>query len=253
MDHDRARLSRQEELTAQPVFATLLSEGHRVVDVHRPRLGGRRSPDFVFRLDREPMALEVVRYLDRSEAQKALSRVLLVEWAIQGRLASDARAARGKIVINLRYSVEALQAHQRRDVARDADQLATEVRTALRRRTEAPDTMVEVSTTVAWVIDAQVVVIPSEEPGAYFGIAPGLPDGIPDPDGFLNRTIAAKASQHLGHADRAILAVLGMFHDDAEDLLAAFQRWSGPVPWWRVYFVHYDATLVYQQPAQASA
>lgn len=79
-------------------------------------------------------------------------------------------------------------------------------------------------------------------------IAPGLPDGIPDPDDFIARTIASKAGQHLGHSDRAILAILGMFHDDAEDLAEAFERWSAPVPWWRVYFVRGDAFLVYEQP-----
>lgn len=247
MARDRFRLSRQEELTSQAVFALLLSQGRVITDVGRPPLGGSRSPDFIFRLDGQPGALEVVRYLDRQDAQKAMSRVILVEHALQERLKPDAMAIHGKVAIALRYSVAALQTHKRADVGVDADQLAVDVRAAMKQRTPNDDNLVEILTSVRWVIHVQVSVWPSDEPGAYFSIAPGLPDGTPDPDGFVERTIHSKADQHLGYASRAILVVLGMFHDDAEDLTAAFERWSGPVPWWRVYFVRSDATLIYQQ------
>ncbi len=253
MSQDRSRLGKQEALTAQPVFALLLSQGHVVADVERPRLGDARSPDFVFRLDGQPVALEVVRYLDRPEAQKASSRLLLVERALQDRLLPDAIAVRGKIVMHLRYSVDALQTHKRADVERDADQFAAHVRAALASASPKASDMIEVPTTVQWILDAQVWVLPSEEPSAYFGIAPGLPDGVPDPDAFIERTIASKADQHVAHAPRAILVVLGMFHDDAEDLAEAFARWPEPIPWWRVYFVRNEATLVYEQVAKSNA
>lgn len=253
MDRQRFHLSRQEELTAQTVFALLLSQGHDVIEVRRPPLGDGRSPDFVFQLDGRPVALEVVRYLERQEAQKALSRVFSVESALQERLAPDAAAAQGKIAINLRYSAPALRAHKRRDVGPDADRLAADVRAAIARATTSPVNMVDVPTGVPWIEDAQVTVLPGEEPGTYFAIPPGLPAGIPDPDEFIRRTIASKGSQHIGHGDKAILAVLGMFHDDAEDLALAFKRWTAPIPWWRVYFVRYSATLVYEQPTQTDS
>ena len=228
------------------MFALLLSEGHSVTDVRRPPLDQGRSPDFVFRLDGHPMALEVVRYLDRAAAQKALSRVLLVERALKVRLTPDAVAARASIVLNLRYKVEALQSHKRADVDRDADQLTSDVRAALAiTRTQAVE-LLDFPTTVPWIVDAQLSAVPSVEPSVYFGIAPGLPDGVPDPDAFLDQVVTAKADQHLGHASRAILAVRGMFRDEAEDLADAFSRWQNPVPWWRVYFVRDGATLVYE-------
>ena len=249
MGQDRSRLANQEALAAQQVFALLLSEGHNVTDVRRPPLGEGRSPDFVFRLDGSLVALEVVRYLDRAAAQKALSRVLLVERALKVRLAPDAVAARGSIVVNLRYSVEALQSHKRADVDRDADQLTVDARAALGTARADLRDLCDFPTSVPWVADAQLSVVPGLEPNVYFGIAPGLPDGAPDPDGFIDQMVTAKADQHVGHASRAILAVLGMFRDDAEDLADAFSRGPGPIPWWRVYFVRDGATLAYEGPA----
>ena len=112
-------------------------------------------------------------------------------------------------------------------------------------RTHAVE-LLDFPTTVPWIVDAQLSVVPSVEPSVYFGIAPGLSDGVPDPDAFLDQVVRAKADQHLGHASRAILAVFGMFRDEAEDLADAFSRWQDPVPWWRVYFVRDAATLVYE-------
>ncbi len=73
-----------------------------------------------------------------------------------------------------------------------------------------------------------------------------------DPDDFIARTIEAKADQHRRHASHATLAVLGMFSDDAENLADAFRRCYGIVPWWRVYFVRGDASLVYECQAGAT-
>ena len=226
MSADRRRQTVQEQSAAQPIFAFLLAQGHLVTGVRRPELGRGRSPDFLFELDGETIALEVVRYLDRSEAQKAVSRVNLVERALQGLLRPDSVALGAKIVINLRYDVDGLARHKRGDVDGDAEHLATDVRAALATGSPDPMGFTDIRTDLSWVIDAQLAVLPSPEPGAYFAIAPGLPDGTPDPDGFIDRTVASKADQHVGHATRAILAVLGMFADDAEDLEAAFQRRS---------------------------
>jgi hypothetical protein len=245
--HQRA----QERTAVQPVLALLLAQGHTVDGLRRPELGGGRSPDFLFELDRETIALEVVRYMDRSDAQKAMSRVLLVERALADRLRQDSAALGGKIAIGLNYAVDRLADHKRADVAVDAAMLAVDVRAALATGASDPAGMFEVRTRVGWILDAQATVLPSPEPGTYFAISPGLGDGSPDPDGFIIRTIKAKADQHVRHARRAILIAMGMFADDSEDLEAAFGRRSEPVPWWRVYFVRYEATLVYE--AQESA
>jgi hypothetical protein len=158
----RFLLRRQEELTAQVVFALLLSEGHDVVDVGRPRQSGGRSPDFVFRLDGQAVALEVVRYLEPSEAQKALSRVNLVERALQDRLNPEAMGLDRTIAISVRYSVAALQAHKRRDVDLDADQLAAGVRAVMAATTASAVDMVEVSTSIPWIEDLQVSLLPAQ-------------------------------------------------------------------------------------------
>lgn len=249
MGQDRSRLANQEELAAQQVFALLLALGHSVTHVRRPPLGQGHSPDFVFQLDGDPIALEVIRYLDRAAAQKGLSRVVLVERALKVRLLPDAVAAQRSIVLHLGYSVEALQAHKRADVERDADRLAADVRAAVAMADTDAMAFLDIPTTVPWIDDAQASVLPSVEPSVYFAISPGLPDGVPDPDMFLERAIASKGGQHLGHAPRAILAVLGMFHDEAEDLASAFLRRPEPIPWWRVYFVRDGAVLVYEDPA----
>jgi len=58
--------------------------------------------------------------------------------------------------------------------------------------------------------------------------------------------LASKGDQHLGHADRAILAVDAEF-PDADDLHEAFARSPTSIPWWRVNLVHgSDATPVHQ-------
>ncbi len=53
-------LGRQQELTAAPVLASLLSEGHHFTDVRRPDQGQGRSPDFVSTLGEGVDALPVV-------------------------------------------------------------------------------------------------------------------------------------------------------------------------------------------------
>lgn len=245
----RAIWKTQERMTAQAVLALLLSEGHAVADMRAPKQGDGRSPDFLLELDGETMALEVTRYLGPAAVQKAASRVELVERAVGDLLREDAREAGGKLVVDIRYAVEALQSHRRADVSRDAEVIARAVRRARRATQANPSTSVPVDTGLPWVTSMTVAVLVSPEPGAYFGTSPGFPDAAVDADDFIARTIEAKAGQHLGHASRAILAVQGMFRDDAENLAEAVRRYSDTVPWWRVYFVRGDAFLVYEGPS----
>jgi hypothetical protein len=87
-----------------------------------------------------------------------------------------------------------------------------------------------------------VTLLPGPHDG--FHIVQSPDEAQPDLDDFVARTIASKGDQHVGHAERAILAVDAMF-DDADDLRLAFERSSVRVPWWRVYQVlRSEATLV---------
>jgi hypothetical protein len=72
----------------------------------------------------------------------------------------------------------------------------------------------------------------------------------PDQPAFVARVILKKGNQHVGHADRAILAVVGE-SDDAAGLAAAFAASCQPIPWWRVYEVWSGGTarLVYESAA----
>src|SRR5689334_9467151 len=106
MPSTRSRQIAEEQTAVHPVLALLVSQGHTVEALRRPELGAERSPDFLVDLDDEPLALEVVRYLARSDVQKAMSRVLLVETALADQLRSESAALGGKLAIGITYAAD---------------------------------------------------------------------------------------------------------------------------------------------------
>jgi hypothetical protein len=237
----RFRVARNEEVVAHAVVAALSGEGRVVTRLDRiPQTSGR-SPDFLAETDGRDIAIEIVRYLSPSDHQAAMARVILVEAAVRERLGTDAKRIGKTIAVSLSHSVEGLAGHRRQDVGRDADAIASAVRSALAGPAD-PLGDRPLASTVPWVEHAHVGLVESHDPSSYF-----LKSGSePDPDTFVHQVVGAKADQHLGFADTAILVVNAMFDDYAEDLADAFGRYEGQLPWWRVYVVRHDAKLVYE-------
>ena len=94
-----------------------------------------------------------------------------------------------------------------------------------------------------------MTLLPGPRDGFYILQQPD--EAQPDLDDFVARTIASKGDQHVGHAERCILAVDATF-DDAKPLRLALDRSPVRVPWWQVYQVlRSDATLVYEETDQS--
>jgi hypothetical protein len=192
-------------------------------------------------LDGEPMALEVTRLLPPAHVQKAQNVVTRIETGMHEFLAPVIAGVGGQVLLLLAYSARGVADRRRDSLASDTRILASEVRQTLQRLVEG-SAPVEIRSPIRWVLRAEVTLLPGPRDGFYILQQPD--EAQPDLDDFVARTIASKGDQHVGHAERAILAVDAMF-DDADDLRLAFERSSVRVPWWRVYQVlRSEATLV---------
>lgn len=242
--HRRFYVRRREHVVAAAVATVLRTEGRVVENPYRPVEGQVRSPDWMLTLDGEPTALEVTRLLPPAHVQKAQSVVTHIETGIRAFLAPVITGVGGKVLLSLAYSARGVAERRRDRLASDTRILASEVRQTLNGLVEGPEP-VQIASPVHWVLRAEVTLLPGPQDGFYIVQAPDEAQQQ-DLDDFVARTVASKGDQHLGHAERAILAVDAMF-DDAEDLLEAFGRSPVAVPCWRVYQVlRSDATLVYE-------
>jgi len=122
---------RSEDLAASAVAAALRAEGRVVEDGYRPREGERRSPDWMMTIDGEPTALEVTRLLPPAEVQSAEHLVTRMESDLRSTLAPVVDLLLGQVLVNLSYIVHDVARLDRAGLARDAEQLGAEVRTAL--------------------------------------------------------------------------------------------------------------------------
>jgi len=239
----RHRVRRREDVVAAAVAASLRTEGGAVENPYRPAEGQARSPDWMMTIHGEPTALEVTRLLPPSHVQKAHSVVTHIETGIRGYLAPVIVGVGGQVVLSIAYSARGVAERRRDRLASDTRILASEVRQTLNGLVEGPES-IRIRSPLRWVLRADVALLPGPRDG--FCILQQPDEAQPDLDDFVARTIAAKGDQHVGHAERAILAVDAMF-DNAEDLREAFGRSPVAVPWWRVYLVlGSDATLVYE-------
>lgn len=246
----RLRASNVEEMTARAVVAYLRAEGRIVEGPHRPPLGLGRSPDFILNLDGSPAALEVVRFLE-PKVRKAEARVRVVELALKARLRPTVRRTACKLVLRIAFEVLPLQAYGSPDVERDADRLASRILELVRVWPDGLEAGVRFDAGVPWIKTADLSAWPSAKPSFCIdGIASEPGFGYTDAAAFLDRTITAKGTQHLGYATAAILAIRSEF-DDADRLRRAFAEADEPIPWWRVYDVWSggNASLVYDGDA----
>jgi hypothetical protein len=246
----RLRSRNLEELAFAAVAAHLRCEGRLVENPERPPAEtATRSPDFLFTIDREPVALEVVRFLPPTEVGTAHARLRSIETALKDRLQADAVAAGLKVVLDVSFAVPALQAYRRPQVAADADLLATEVRHLLNANRGSTQIGLALSSVLPWLISGEVSIWPVPHPSVLIGSWRTAQD-LPDAAAFVERTIGRKGDQHRAFVDRAILAVAGGSHDQ-EALADAFRECSLPIPWWRIYFVHTggDTALLYDSDA----
>ena len=243
-DNRRFRIRRREDLVASAVGASLRTEGRVITEPYRPEEGIGRSPDWMLTLDGEPVALEVTRLLPPADVQKAQHLMVRIETIARDLLAPIVARMDGQVLVNLAYSTYDVAGLGGARLTAAASQLADDVRTALGSAEPGIDNGITLASTLPWVVDCEVTLLLGPHKGFYIIQAPDATQQ-PDLDAFVTRTIAKKGDQHVGHADRAILAVDAMF-PDAEDLRDAFARTSADVPWWRVYLVHgSEATLVW--------
>ena len=237
LETDQRQRSRYiEDMTARAVVAHLMSEGRTVSSFSRPSTGPARSPDFVATVDHDTVAIEVVRFIDPQIA-KAVARVRSVEHALKPRLQAEASRLGRAIVLDLSFCVAPLQHYRRPDVERDADLLAIDVRSALARLPQEGGSWIELETTVPWVHAAVLAGWAASEPSFYVGsLSPEPSHPIPDAPSFVAHLLATKLDQHIGHAERAILAIRGTI-DDVEDIRFALAARPVKPPWWRAYLV----------------
>ena len=229
---------------AAAVTASLRTEGRSVESPYRPADGQAQSPDWMLTLDGEPTALEVTRLLPPAHVQKAQRVVSRIETGIRGFLTPAITGVGGQVLLSLAYSARGVADRRRDSLASDTRILASEVRQTL--RLVAGPEPVEIRSPIRWVLRAEVTLLPGPHDGFYILQQPD--EAQLDLDDFVARAIVAKGDQHVGHAERAILAVDAMF-EDADDLRRAFDRSHVRVPWWRVYQVlGRDATLVHEAP-----
>jgi hypothetical protein len=199
-------------------------------------------------VDGEPTALEVRRLLPPSHVQKAQHVVTRIETGIRGFLAPAITGVGGQVLLSLAYSARGVAERRRDSLASDTRILASEVRQTL--RLVAGPEPVEIRSPIRWVLRAEVALLPGPRDGFYILQQPD--EAQPDLDDFVARTIASTQGQHVGHTERAILAVDASF-DGNEDLREALGRSPVAVPWWRVYHVlQGDATLVYEEGGSSS-
>jgi hypothetical protein len=194
-------------------------------------------------LDGEPTALQVIRLLPPAHVQKAESVVTHIETGVRGILTPAITGVGGQVFLALAYSASGVAGRRRDRLVSDTRILASEVRQTLNRLVEGPEP-VDIESPIPWIVRAEVTLLPGPHDGFHIVQAPDEAQQ-PDLDDFVARTIDSKGDQHVGHAERAILAVDAEFPDE-EDLREAFDRSPVPVSWWRVYLVHGSkATLVH--------
>ena len=243
-DYRRDYARRREDVVAAAVAAVLRIEGRVVENPYRPVEGQARRPDLVLTLDGEPTALEVTRLLPPAHVQKAQHVVTRIETGIRDFLTPAITGVGGQVLLSLAYSARGVAERRRDRLASDTRILASEVRQTLQRLVGGPEP-VEIRSPIRWVLRADVTLLPGPHDGFYILQQPD--EAQPDVDEFVARTIASRGDQHVGHAERAILAV-DTTVDDAEPLRLAFERSPVRVPWWRVYQVlRSDATLVHEE------
>ena len=244
-NHRREYVRRREDWVAAAVAAVLRTEGF-IVEGDRPPLGGGRSPDFILAIDTVPTALEVTRLFPRAHVQKAEHLVTRIETEVRRLLANAITGVGGQVLVGLSYSASGVASLKRRQMAVAAQQLAAEMGAVFVSLRSKPDTFVEMPSSLPWVIAADLSLVPGPHDGFYIIQKPDEAQQ-PNLDDILARTIDSKGDQHVGYADRAILALDAMV-DDEDDLREAFARSSVPVPWWRVYQVlRSAATLVFER------
>lgn len=232
----------REDLVLSAVAAVLRTEGRVVESPYRPYEGQARGADWMMTLDGEPTALEVTRLLPPAHVRKAQVVVTHIEIGIRDFLTPAITGVGGQVLLALAYSARAVAERRRDRLASDTRILASEIRQTLNRLVEGPEP-VQIQSPIRWVVRADVTLVPGPRDGFHIVQKPDEAQQ-PDLDDFVARTIDSTGDQHVGHAERAILAVDAMF-EDADDLRLAFDRSPVPVPWWRVYLVHGgDATLV---------
>lgn len=232
----RRRVSNDEKMVASALIAQLLAEGRAVQDRKRPSTSGGRSPDFVVALDGSVVALEVVRFLD-PEAAKAWAVVRLVEKAMKPSLDLAARGLGCKLVLGVNFAVWPLQRYGRLEIDRDARALASSILGSIHLSQHVLALGLRLATDLPWIEAADIFAYPSPEPSFFIGsLAPERRYAEPEASQFLDRTIEQKQTQHLGHADKAILAIRSHF-DSSEELSRAFGETTHAIPWWRVYNV----------------
>jgi hypothetical protein len=233
---------RRDDVVAHAVAAVLRSEGHEVERKYRPSAGSSRTRDWIASINGVPTAIEVTRLLPPPYVRKAQNRVSHVEIGVQGFLTPAITGVGGQVLLALAYSASGVAARRRDRLVSDTRVLASEVRQTLNRLVEGSEP-IAIASPIPWVARAEVTLIPGPQDGFHVVQLPD--DARPDLDGFVARTIAAMANQHLGYAAQAILAIDARF-PDADELRVAFGRSPVPVPWWRVYHVlGSDATLAF--------
>jgi hypothetical protein len=244
-NYRRAYGRRREDLVASAVAAALRTEGRVVEEGHRPEEGQTRSPDFLATIDYVLTAIEVTRLLPRAHVQQAEALVTRIETDVRAMLAPAITGVGGQVLLGLAYNARRVAERGRPQLTADTSRLFEEVRQTLDGHVVGPEP-VDIESAIPWIIRADVTLLPGPQDGFYIVQAPDEAQQ-PDLDDFLARTIASKSDQHLGHAERAILAVDAEF-PDADDLREAFDRSAVAIPWWRVYLVHgSDATLVFEE------
>jgi hypothetical protein len=241
---------RREDLVASAVAAVLRTEGRVVEDGCRPPVGEGRSPDWMMTVDGEPTALEVTRLLPPPYVQKAQHVVTYIETEVRSLLTPDISGLGGQVNVVIDYSASAVAKRLYVEQAADASRLALDVRAVLHTVEPGADRPIEMPSSIPWVIRAEISLLPGPQDGFYIVQRPD--EAQPDLDEFVAWAITKKGDQHVGHAERAILAVDAMF-DEAEDLREALARSPVLLPWWRVYQVlRSDATVVHERDADGA-
>ncbi len=214
---------------------------------HRVLPGEDRRPDFLLQLDREQVALEVVRFIDERVA-KAEAGVGLLERALKERLDPLAVQMRCKLALDLTFDVIPLQTYGRKDAERDAELLAPSITAAA---AIARDQLAPFESAVPWVASPAVFAFDAPADPSFFvgSMSPGHGLWRPDAGQFVAWVIEHKGRQHVSCASVAILAVQ-CEADDSDTLIPAFAEATDTIPWWRVYIVWGggDARLVHGEP-----
>jgi hypothetical protein len=247
--HDESVSQRNAMLeanAAHAVIALLLTEGRTVSGLHRVPVGRNRTPDFGVTIDKERVALEVVRFIDGRTA-KAGAGVELLEAALKRLLDPVAVQMKRKLVLDLTFAVEPLQDYGLREAARDADLLVETVASAAGGE---PEHLVPIESAVAWVQQPSVFTYYAPADPCFFvgSTAPDRPFTSPDARAFVQWVIRKKGDQHIGYSETAILAVVSDF-TAAEELGPALDTVDQPLPWRRVYNVQPggNGRLVYEE------